>query len=65
MAILNKYKNELTKEQYEMIRSNIGNHAIESMYLNEKDILRLIRINKGETTAEEEILKLKKEWGVL
>ncbi|OCR86430.1 hypothetical protein CFT13S00388_09155, partial [Campylobacter fetus subsp. testudinum] len=46
LAILNKYKNELTKEQYEQNKSIICNHAIESMYANERDIIELIQIDK-------------------
>ncbi|EIN6725308.1 hypothetical protein LPY40_001767, partial [Campylobacter coli] len=53
-----------TKEQYEAIRSNIGNFAIEDMFLNEKDIIDNVKIIKGEATANECIVALKKEWGV-
>ncbi|MEE6566607.1 hypothetical protein VWM73_12715, partial [Campylobacter coli] len=42
-----------TKEQYEAIRSNIGNFAIEDMFLNEKDIIDNVKIIKGEATANE------------
>ncbi|PSM51303.1 hypothetical protein CBLAS_1047 [Campylobacter blaseri] len=65
IKILDKYKNKITQEQYNSIKSNIGNFAIEDMYLNEKDILTSIRILKGETTADEKIKKLKKEWGLI
>uniref|UniRef100_UPI003AF336FA hypothetical protein n=1 Tax=Campylobacter coli TaxID=195 RepID=UPI003AF336FA len=65
LAILKKYKDDfLTKEQYEAIRSNIGNFAIEDMFLNEKDIIDNVKIIKGEATANECIVALKKEWGV-
>ncbi|EJC1868955.1 hypothetical protein MYH19_001450 [Campylobacter coli] len=57
-------KDDLTKEQYEAIRSNIGNFAIEDMFLNEKDIIDNVKIIKGEATANECIVALKKEWGV-
>lgn len=62
LAILKKYKDDLTKEQYEAIRSNIGNFAIEDMFLNEKDIIDNVKIIKGEATANECIVALKKEW---
>ncbi|RAX55594.1 hypothetical protein CCZ01_09945 [Helicobacter monodelphidis] len=65
LAILDKYKGQITQEQYEAIQSNIGNFAIEDMYLNEKDIVDNIRILKGEVTANECIADLKKEWGCI
>ncbi|WP_438283414.1 hypothetical protein [Campylobacter coli] len=64
LAILKKYKDDLTKEQYEAIRSNIGNFAIEDMFLNEKDIINLIKVDKQEKTPDEIIAEYKKEWGV-
>ena len=64
LAILKKYKDDLTKEQYEAIRSNIGNFAIEDMFLNERNIIDNIRILKGETTANEIIAEYKREWKV-
>ena len=65
LAILDKYKNELNKEQYNSINSTIHNFAIESMYANERDILNMIRVQKREITADEIIAQYKKEWGVL
>ncbi|MGM8974114.1 hypothetical protein ACTFDJ_00025 [Campylobacter jejuni] len=64
LAILKKYKDDLTKEQYDAIRSNIGNFAIEDMFLNERNIIDNIKIIKGEATADEIIAEYKKEWGV-
>ncbi len=63
LAILQKYKDDVTKEQYEAIRSNIGNFAIEDMFLNERNIIDNIKIIKGEATANEIITEYKKEWG--
>lgn len=41
LDILNKYKNELTKEQFDSISSIIYGFAIdENIYLNEQDIYR-------------------------
>ncbi|MCE7270688.1 hypothetical protein LZW76_08980, partial [Campylobacter coli] len=51
--ILKKYKDDLTKEQYEAIRSNIGNFAIEDMFLNEKDIIDNVKKNVYGLSADE------------
>lgn len=64
LAILDKYKDDLTKKQYEAIRSNIGSFAIEGMFLNQRNIIDNIKILKGEMTANEIIAEYKKEWGV-
>ena len=40
-SILNKYKDQLTEKEYANIRSVIGNYAIENMFLNEDEILKL------------------------
>jgi len=65
LAILDKYKNDLTIEQYSNIKSNICGHAIENMFANEKDILNCIRVEKKEATANEIITQYKKEWKIL
>ncbi|MFY4767505.1 hypothetical protein ACOTV5_02605 [Aliarcobacter butzleri] len=65
LAILDKYKDDLTEEQFNNIKSVISSFAIESMYLNEKDILDGIKIQKGEATADELITQYKKEWGII
>ncbi|MCT7618164.1 hypothetical protein N5U05_10485 [Aliarcobacter butzleri] len=65
LAILDKYKSDLTDEQFNNIKSVISSFAIESMYLNEKDILDGIKIQKGEATADELITQYKKEWGII
>ena len=64
LAILDKYKDDLTKKQYEAIRSTICGHAIENMFANERDIINMIKIAKNEKTADEIIAEYKKEWGV-
>ena len=64
-AILEKYKDELSVEQYEQNVSIICNHAIEGMFANEQDIIDLIKVDKGEKTPDEIINEYKKEWGVL
>ena len=65
LAILDKYKSDLTEEQFNNIKSVISSFAIESMYLNEKDILDGIKIQKGEATADELIANQKRNWGIL
>ncbi|WP_419673107.1 hypothetical protein [Aliarcobacter butzleri] len=65
LAILDKYKDDLTEEQFNNIKSVISSFAIESMYLNEKDILDGIKIQKGEATADELIANQKRNWGIL
>ncbi|MEV9547049.1 hypothetical protein [Aliarcobacter butzleri] len=65
LAILDKYKSDLTDEQFNNIKSVISSFAIESMYLNEKDILDGIKIQKGEATADELIANQKRNWGIL
>ena len=64
LAILDKYKDDLTKKQYEAIRSNIGSFAIEGMFLNQRNIIDNIKILKGEMTADEIIAEYKKKWSV-
>ena len=64
LAILDKYKEQLTQKQFMAIKSNIHNFAHENMYLNEEDIIGNIKIIKGEATSDELIAELKKEWGV-
>ncbi|MFY9070719.1 hypothetical protein PZQ46_08865 [Aliarcobacter butzleri] len=65
LAILDKYKDDLTEEQFNNIKSVISSFAIESMYLNEKDIFDGIKIQKGEATADELIANQKRNWGIL
>lgn len=65
LAILDKYKDDLTEEQFNNIKSVISSFAIESMYLNEKNILDGIKIQKGEATADELIANQKRNWGIL
>lgn len=65
LTILEKYKDDLTDEHFNNIKSVICGFAIEKMYLNEKNILDSIKIQKGEATADEIIAQYKKEWGVI
>ena len=62
LAILDKYKNKITQEQFMIIKSAIHNFAHESMYANEKDIVDAIKIVKGIATADELVAEVKQEW---
>ena len=59
LAILKKYKSELTREQYEQIKSVIGNHAIESIYSNERDILLMVYMQKNSLSFDEALARAK------
>ena len=52
LAILKKYKSELTRDQYESVNSTIRGFAIEDMYLNERDIKDLVAIHNGADAEE-------------
>ncbi|ASM38618.1 MAG: hypothetical protein SPI03_05870 [Campylobacter sputorum] len=55
LAILNKYKDDLTKEQYENIKSN------EDIYLNELDIIMLVKRNVHSLSADEILAEYKEK----
>ncbi len=61
LAILEKYKYKLTKEQYDKIKSNIKSFANLGMYLSQKDIIDNIKILKGELSLDELISNELKE----
>jgi len=50
---LNKYKDEISKEEYERIENTIGSQAIEDMFLTENEVYNLVRMEKGEISADE------------
>ena len=50
---LNKYKNEISKEEYERIENTIGSQAIEDMFLTENEVYNLVRMERGEISADE------------
>ena len=64
IAILDRYKNEISQEAYDRILWVIGTQAIEDIFPNEEDIENLIRIEKGEITADALVETYKKKWGV-
>jgi len=64
IAILDKYKDEISQEAYERILYVIGTQAMEDMFVDEESIKNLIRVEKGETSIEEIIQDYKYIWGV-
>ena len=50
---LSKYKDEISNEAYERIESTIGSQAIEDMFLPEDEVYDLVRMEKGEISADE------------
>lgn len=59
LEILKKYRNKISKDDYDNIKSVIGSHAIESQYLNEIDIEMLVDKAINNRTTEESINRLK------
>jgi len=53
IQILNKYKDDVPAEIYELLQYAIGTQAIEDMYLDEKEILLQIARQFGELTSDE------------
>ena len=53
LSILSQYKTQLTNEEYSAILDSLCNHALEGIYLNEKDILLSIAQLRNEITLEE------------
>jgi len=65
IAILDRYKDEISQEAYERILWMIGTQAIEDIFPDERDIEDMIRIEKGEIDADALVAAYKREWGVL
>ncbi|EHM1375693.1 hypothetical protein KFS39_001869 [Campylobacter jejuni] len=61
LAILKKYKDDVSKEDYEGIKSVISNHAIESIYMNELDIIAMIKQSALKLSADEIIAEYKEK----
>ncbi|HHS6700353.1 TPA: hypothetical protein ACTN8S_001853 [Campylobacter jejuni] len=61
LAILKKYKDDLTKEQYEGIKSVICGHAIENIYCNELTIQLLVKKNVYGLSADEVLTEYKEK----
>ena len=52
LQILERYKSELTTEEYETILNSLCSHALENFYLNEKEILLSIAQLRNEITVD-------------
>jgi len=67
ISILDKYKEEISKEAYDRLLWVIGTQAIESIFPDERDIKDMIRVEKGEITTDKLVEEIKqryqKEWG--
>ncbi|MBZ7995694.1 hypothetical protein AVCANL280_09245, partial [Campylobacter canadensis] len=59
LEILKRYKNDVSKEDYEDIKGIIGNHAIENTYMNELDIIALVKQSVYGLSADEIIAEYK------
>ncbi len=68
IAILDKYKDEISQEAYDRILYVIGTQAIEDMFMDEQGVKNLIRVEKGEISTDKLVEEIKsryqKEWGV-
>ena len=53
LKILDKYKSELSTKEYDALYSSLCSHALENIYLDEKDILIGIVHLRQEMTLEE------------
>ena len=53
LEILNKYKDSVPYETYQLLQYAIGTQAIEDMYLDEKDILLQIARQSGELSSHD------------
>ena len=59
LQVLESYKKELTTQEYNTILNSLCSHALEGMYLNEKEILLSIAQLRNEITLDE-IIELAK-----
>lgn len=62
IAILDKYKDEITQEAYERILYVIGTQAIEDMFMDEQSVKNLIRVENGEITTDELVEEIKQRF---
>ena len=53
LTILNKYHKQLDAKEYDAIQSSLCSHALENIYLDEKDILLSIAQLRGEVSLKE------------
>ena len=64
IAILDRYKDQISQEAYDRILWVIGTQAIEDIFPDEQDIADMIRIENGEMSADALVAAYKREWGV-
>jgi len=55
LAILERYKFEFTEREYQVVYNSLCSHALENIYLNEKDILVSISHFRQEISLAEVI----------
>ena len=53
ISILQRYRPELSVDEYDAIYNSLCSHALENIYLNEKDILLGIAQLRNEITLDE------------
>ena len=53
LAYLSQYKTQITNSEYNAILESLCSHALEGIYLNEKDIVLSIAQLRDEITVEE------------
>ncbi|HEB9287708.1 TPA: hypothetical protein RZK16_001359 [Campylobacter coli] len=61
LAILQKYKDDVSKKDYEEIKSTICGHAIEDMFANEEDIIMLVKMSAYNLSSDEIIAEYKEK----
>ena len=59
IALLEKYKKQLTHDEYSLILNSLSSLAMEGMFLDEKDILLSIAQVQNEISAQEIIEMVK------
>ena len=68
IAILDRYKEQVSQEAYDRILWVIGNQALEDLFMDEQGVKDLIRVENGEITTDEMVEEIKqryqKKWGV-
>ena len=53
VKILDRYADELSKQEYDTIYYSLSSHALENIYLNERDILLSIAQLRHEITLDQ------------
>ena len=62
IAILDRYKEEISQEAYERILYVIGTQAIEDIFPDEQDIKDLVRVENGEITTDKLVEEIKQRY---